>query len=75
MRVGGFAVYATAIGDRTEAAVRQQFTTVAAGDWQRQRARLRAPQTRQTKMRRFHLHRDAYLADIETRWQQLTEPP
>lgn len=75
MRMGGFAVYATAAGDRTEAEIGRQVAAVSAADWQCQRALLRQTQARQTKMRRFRLHRAAYLADLETRWAQLAQPP
>jgi hypothetical protein len=75
VRVGGFAVYATASSDTTEAEVRRQLAQVPAGAWQQQRAQLRATQTRQTKMRRFRLHRAAYLADLEARWALLADPP
>jgi len=75
VRVGGFAVYATAASGATEAELRRQFAAVPAGDWQQERALLRANQERQTKMRRFRLHRAAYLADLEARWAQLTDPP
>ena len=75
VRVGGFAVYAAAATDLAEADLRRQLAAVAAADWQRERALLHANQERQTKMRRFRLHRSAYLADLEARWAQLTEPP
>lgn len=75
VRVGGFAVYAAAAGSDSEAALRQRLAAVPAADWQRERVLLRATQERQTKMRRFRLHRAAYLADLEARWAQLTEPP
>jgi hypothetical protein len=75
VRVGGFAVYAAAATGLPEADLRRQLATVSAADWQRERALLHANQERQTKMRRFRLHRSAYLADLEARWAQLTEPP
>lgn len=75
VRVGGFAVYATAASEVVEATVREELAAVPAAAWQRERALLRATQERQTKMRRFHLHRTAYLADLETRWTQLSQPP
>lgn len=75
VRVGGFAVYATAASDRPEAELRDQMAAVLAPDWQQERAILRANQERQTKMRRFRLRRSAYLADLEARWAQLAEPP
>ena len=31
--------------------------------------------TKPPKMRRFHLRRAAYLADLEARWSQLIDPP
>ncbi len=74
VRVGGFAVYATAASATAEAALREQVATVPAKDWQRERVTLRANQERQTKMRRFRLHRDAYLAALETRWLALAQP-
>ena len=75
VRVGGFAVYATAAAAETEAVVLEQLATVPAAAWQQERTRLRANQARQAKMRRFRLHRAAYLADLEARWIQLTDPP
>ncbi len=54
-----------------------RFAAVPAAAWQCERAALRATQERQTKMRRFRLHRAAYLADLEARWAQISEtgPP
>jgi hypothetical protein len=81
VRVGGFAVYATAMatataaGAATEATLLQQLGAVPADEWQRERRTLRANQDRQTKMRRFRLHPDAYLAALEARWTCLTLPP
>ncbi|HEY1492800.1 MAG TPA: hypothetical protein VGF35_09245 [Steroidobacteraceae bacterium] len=75
VRVGGFAVYATAASEASEAAQLQQLAAVPAALWQQERATLYANQERQTKMRRFRLHRAAYLADLEARWEQLADPP
>lgn len=75
VRVGGFAVYAVTASEVSEAELQQQLATVSAVDWQRERAVLRANQERQTKMRRFRLHRDAYLADLEVRWARLGRSP
>jgi hypothetical protein len=75
MRVGGFAAYAITASDLSEAALLSKLATVPAGEWQRERAMLWATQERQTKMRRFRLHRAAYLADLEKRWTKLSEPP
>ena len=75
VRVGGFAVYATAASHLPEATLRQQVAAVPAAAWQQQRRTLRANQARQTKMRRFRLHRDAYLAELATRWCALVQPP
>ncbi len=75
VRVGGFAVYATAASDCAEMDLRRRLATVSAADWQRQRALLRATHARQTTMRRFRLHRATYLADLEARWTQLADPP
>ena len=75
VRVGGFAVYASAASGESEAALRRDLAAVPAVAWQQERATLRANQERQAKMRRFRLHRAAYLADLEARWAQLTEPP
>lgn len=75
VRVGGFAVYATAASASTEATLLQHLSTVPADQWQQERVTLRANQERQTKMRRFRLHRDAYLANLETRWLALAQPP
>lgn len=75
VRVGGFAVYAIAAVGIPEADLQQQLAAVPPAEWQRERATLRANQERQTKMRRFRLHRDAYLADLETRWSCLARSP
>ena len=75
VRVGGFAVYATAASQATESALLGQLGAVPAAAWQAERARLWANQERQTKMRRFRLHRAAYLADLEARWAQVADPP
>jgi hypothetical protein len=75
VRVGGFAVYATAASGEAEATLLRDLATVPAAAWQHERATLRANQARQAKMRRFRLHRAAYLADLEARWAQLAEPP
>jgi hypothetical protein len=75
VRVGGFAVYATAASEATESELLGQLGAVPAAAWQAERATLWANQERQTKMRRFRLHRTAYLADLEARWAQLADPP
>jgi hypothetical protein len=75
VRVGGFAVYATAASKIAERELLQQLAAVPAEVWQAERATLRATQERQTKMRRFRLHRAAYLADLEARWALLADPP
>lgn len=77
VRVGEFAIYAVAARAFSEATLNAQLVGVSAADWRRERATLRANQERQTQMRRFHLHREAYLADLEARWAQLsgTGPP
>jgi len=75
VRVGGCAAYAAASSSESETAVLQALATVPAGAWQQERAILRANQERQAKMRRFHLRRAAYLADLEARWSQLIDPP
>lgn len=75
VRVGGFAVYAAATKDADEATLLRQLTGVPVAAWQAERVVLRANQERQTQMRRFHLRRDAYLADLEARWDHLTRPP
>ncbi len=75
LRVGGFAVYAAAASQATESELLHQLATVRAQAWQAERATLWANQERQAKMRRFRLHRAAYLADLEARWAQLADPP
>jgi hypothetical protein len=75
VRVGGLAVYATAASAVTETELLRHLAAVPAEAWQAERARLRATQERQTKMRRFHLYRAAYLADLEARWKQVVDPP
>lgn len=73
MRVGSAAVYAVAAGEVSEAVLVRQLAGVDAAVWQAERTKLRAHQERQTTMRRFRLHRDAFLADLEARWMALTE--
>lgn len=77
VRMGGFAVYAIAARGLAETTVQSHLAAVPPTQWQAQREALRSIQERQTKMRRFRLHRAAYLADLEARWDQLTEtrPP
>jgi hypothetical protein len=75
VRVGGFAVYATAASGTTETVLRAHLASVPAIEWQRQRVHLRQTQARQTKMRRFRLRRAAYLSDLEARWTALSQPP
>ena len=75
VRVGGFAVYATASSATAEEVVRQQLARVPAVNWQQQRVLLRQTQARQAKMRRFRLRRAAYLTDLEARWTALSLPP
>jgi hypothetical protein len=73
--VGGFAAYAVAASGETETTLRQQLALVSASTWRAERAALWANHERQTKMRRFHLHRSAYLADLEARWTAVSQPP
>jgi hypothetical protein len=75
VRVGGFAIYAIAASAVPEIEVRRQLSLVAAAAWQEERAVLRANHERQVKMRRFHLDRSSYLADLEARWTQLSQAP
>ncbi len=75
VRVGGFAVYATAASGTTETVLRAHLASVPAIAWQLQRVHLRQTQARQTKMRRFRLRRAAYLSDLEARWTVLSQPP
>ena len=75
VRVGGFAVYATAASAVPEAAMLLQLAAVPAAAWQQERVTLRANQERQAKMGRFRRYRDAYLAELEARWAALARPP
>jgi hypothetical protein len=77
VRVGGFAAFAISASQLTEGALQERLAGVSATDWQRERETLRATQERQAQMRRFRLHRDAYLANLEAHWTQLSEtgPP
>lgn len=77
VRMGGFAAYALATDHVDEADLRAVLARVPSSDWLAERQTLRTIQERQTQMRRFRLHRDAYLADLEARWAQLSEtgPP
>ena len=75
VRVGGFAVYATAASTIPETTLLRQLEMVPAAAWQQERRTLRANQDRQAKMRRFRLHPAAYLADLEARWAALAHPP
>lgn len=71
VRMGGFAAYALATERLTEADLRASLARVPASDWREERATLHAIQDRQTRMRRFRLHRDAFLVDIEARWARI----
>jgi hypothetical protein len=75
VRVGGFAVYAISASGMTPSELEQQLAGVPAAKWQAERETLRANKERQVKMRRFRLHREAYLADLEARWTQLNRSP
>jgi hypothetical protein len=75
LRVGGFAVYATAASTLPEAALRRRLAAVPAAQWQQERGTLRATQDRQAQRRRFRRDPDAYLADLEARWAALAHPP
>ena len=75
VRVGGFAVYATAASTVPEATLLGQLAAVPAAIWQQERRTLRANQDRQAKMRRFRLHPVTYLAELETRWAATVRPP
>jgi len=75
VRVGGFAVYALASSTIAEPALTQRLASIPSAAWRAQRRILHANQERQVKMRRFHLHRAAYLADLEARWTQLSHVP
>lgn len=74
VRVGGFAVYAITAATTQEPQLLQRLALVPAPVWLAARALLRANQERQTKMRRFRLHRAAYLADLEARWFSIAGP-
>ena len=75
--MGRFAAYALAIDHHTEADLRAVLGRIPSSDWLEQRQTLRAIQDRQTRMRRFRLNRDAFLADIEARWAHIHDvgPP
>ena len=75
VRVGGFAVYATAASAVPEAALLAQLSAGPADRWRAERVALRATQARQATMRRFRRHRDPYLAAREARWARLAQPP
>lgn len=75
VRVGGFAAYAAAASTTPEAALLKQLAQVPALRCQQCRTELRANQERQTKMRRFHLHPDRYLTELERRWASCAESP
>jgi hypothetical protein len=77
VRMGGFAAYALATDHVEEADLRAVLARVPSSDWLAERQTLRTIQERQTQMRRFRLHRDAYLADLEARWAHLHDarPP
>lgn len=77
VRMGGFAAYALATERGDEAALLSALAHVSASDWLAERQTLRTIQERQTQMRRFRLHRDAYLADLEAHWAHLHDagPP
>ena len=73
LRLGSAAVYALAAGDLSETDLLRRLAGVDAAVWQAERIALRAHQARQTTMRRFRLHRTAFLADLEARWVALME--
>jgi hypothetical protein len=77
VRVGGFAASAVTASRLPECVLRLRLAGVSAKEWQDERAILRTTQERRAKLRRFRLHRDRYLADLEARWDQLSEtgPP
>lgn len=77
VRMGGFAAYALATERGHEADLLSALAHVPASDWLAERQTLRTIQARQTQMRRFRLHRDTYLADLEARWAHLHDagPP
>lgn len=75
VRVGGFAIYAVTASATPESQLCRQLAVVPAELWLAARATLRANQARQTKMRRFRLHRAAYLADLEARWCSIADSP
>lgn len=77
VRMGGFAASALATDHQTEADVRAVLARVPATEWREERATLRAIQDRQTRMRRFRLHRETFLAAIEARWAHIHDgrPP
>ena len=75
VRVGGFALYAIAASGLSESELCRQLAGVPASKWQAERETLCANQERQVKTRRFRLHREAYLADLEARWVQLNRSP
>jgi hypothetical protein len=77
VRMGGFAAYALATDRVDEADLLAALAHVPASDWLAERQTLRTIQERQTQMRRFRLHRDAYLADLEARWAHIHDarPP
>jgi hypothetical protein len=77
VRMGGFAADALATVRGDEAALLSALAHVPASDWLAERQTLRTIQERQTQMRRFRLHRDAYLADLQARWAHLHDagPP
>jgi len=71
VRMGGFAAYALATEHLTETDLQAVLARVPSSDWLEERATLHAIQDRQTRMRRFRLHRDTFLADIEARWAHI----
>ena len=75
VRVGGYAVHAIAASGLSESELAKQLAGVPAAKWQAERAALRANQERQSRMRQFRLHREAYLADLEARWTELNRSP
>ena len=73
VRVGGFAAYAAAASTTPEAALRAQLAEVPPARCAQCRDELRANQERQTQMRRFHLHPERYLSDLQSRWLAAAE--
>jgi hypothetical protein len=73
VRMGGFAVDAIAASGFADTPLPSPLAAVPPKQWQAEREARHAIPERQTKMRRFRLHREVSLANLEVRCDQLSK--